>query len=290
MTIASVFLSGWEYNRLCSPDPFKPMVSALPAQVLWDGSAQFWLFEKIYCTKEAFETEIESHKQLEWTTGLIFSDLKRRGFLEPISIAERATSDPILKLLTEVRHADLRKRYSDASIMEMLRHGDEAQLEAIKSELLAPLFEHLKCVGNISPNSIKHWINGAENRHLGNSRSDEMVQLIAEPIIRQKEPWRIGTRLCNPPGTGLDKKIMHLQQETEKRIQTPLIPELLAGKLSLNDYLKELNLKDTEKVYKPVNEQLLKDYNCGIQRLERMRDIARTELWRSSARRMVAAP
>ena len=73
--INSVYLSGWEYNRLLQSEPWQPRNSALPGEVLWNGSAQFWLFENIYCTKEALDNENVAGQELNWATGKIFTEL-----------------------------------------------------------------------------------------------------------------------------------------------------------------------------------------------------------------------
>ena len=36
---SNIYLSGWEYNRLLSKDPTEPRISALPAEILWNGAA-----------------------------------------------------------------------------------------------------------------------------------------------------------------------------------------------------------------------------------------------------------
>src|SRR5689334_5038044 len=97
MAMSSIFLSGWEYNRLLDDNPLKPQSSGLPAEILWQGSSQFWLFEKVYCTKEALEGEDAGWEELSWSTGYIFRDLERRGFIEAVDISSRAAGDPVLK-------------------------------------------------------------------------------------------------------------------------------------------------------------------------------------------------
>lgn len=67
----SVYLSGWEYNRLLQDDPAQPRVSALPASILWNGSHQLWMFENVFCARESFENEVEATDMLGWVTGTI---------------------------------------------------------------------------------------------------------------------------------------------------------------------------------------------------------------------------
>src|SRR5262249_49885653 len=89
----SIFLSGWEYNRVLSENPFLPRNSGLPAEVLWNGAAPFWLFRKVYCTKEAFDIEKTCDERLQWATGWIFQKLKREGLIEPVDLAKMARED-----------------------------------------------------------------------------------------------------------------------------------------------------------------------------------------------------
>jgi hypothetical protein len=128
VAISSIFLSGWEYNRVLSDNPFAPRNSALPAQVLWNGGSQFWLFEKVYCTKEALEGDVSSYERFNWTTGYIFSDLVRRGVIETIDIAELANSDSLLKHKMTKVHGELRKQYSEEALMGLLARGESANL------------------------------------------------------------------------------------------------------------------------------------------------------------------
>ena len=68
----SIFLSGWEYNRLLYDDPLASRNSGIPAQVLWNGCAQFWLFEKVYVTEEAYSGDVAAEDELGWSSGYIF--------------------------------------------------------------------------------------------------------------------------------------------------------------------------------------------------------------------------
>ena len=73
--IKAIYLTGWEYNRILGDHPCTPRNSALPAEILWNGSAQLWLFEKVYVTKESVENERYGAEKLDWTTNRIFAEL-----------------------------------------------------------------------------------------------------------------------------------------------------------------------------------------------------------------------
>jgi len=62
----AIYLSGWEYNRLVGPDPTTSRQSCLPAEFLWNGAAQLWLFERVYCAKESLECEEQAAKRSTW--------------------------------------------------------------------------------------------------------------------------------------------------------------------------------------------------------------------------------
>src|SRR5580698_10860192 len=80
----SVFLSGWEYNRVLQPDPATPRNSALPASILWNGSHQLWMFETVFCTKESFENETRATDRLGWVDGTVLRDLAKEGILRTV--------------------------------------------------------------------------------------------------------------------------------------------------------------------------------------------------------------
>ncbi len=94
MALDSIFLSGWEYNRILSASPLAPMVSGLPAPILWSGGAHFWLFKNVYCTTESFDGDYAAYKDLGWSTGFIFADLKRRGFLKTVGVLKDQVQHP----------------------------------------------------------------------------------------------------------------------------------------------------------------------------------------------------
>jgi hypothetical protein len=277
VAISSLFLSGWEYNRVLFEDPFKAHSSGLPAQVLWNGSSQFWLFEKVYCTKEALDGDFAGYEALDWSTGRIFKDLERRGFLEAVDISERSTKDQLLKHDLAAAHAQLRELHSEDSILGLLEEGNDEKLELIKCDLLSPVFEHLNCVKNISPNSIRHWMDNTITEESKETDDGKLIKRLIDPIAKSIEPLRVGSPLCRPPGSGLPEEHLRRQREIEQTVQRPLIPLLLSGQLPNEEYLKAL--EPTADVYKSINGQLWNDYEQNIGRLERVRDAAKDHLW-----------
>ncbi|MFC1591216.1 hypothetical protein ACFL43_01700 [Thermodesulfobacteriota bacterium] len=271
----SMFLSGWEYNRVLNPDPFAPMVSGLPTQALWDGCAQFWMFEDVYCTTESLSGDLDASKALKWQSGYLFDDLRHRGFLKPINLKEYVSDKPALtKQILQV-HEQLRTLYDEESILQLLRNGSYHQLESIKLDLLAPILSRLDCVNNISPNSIRNWFDSSDNESQDSCSS--ALQMIVKPLLAEKAPLRAGISLCRKPGVGLHDHFMDAQKRVEREVEFPMIPHLISGKLPPEEYY--LKLSERENVYKPVSDQLGKDYRANIGNLERLRDLAKKHLW-----------
>jgi hypothetical protein len=274
----AIYLSGWEYNRLLAEDPVEYRQSALPAQALWDGAAQFWLFEKVYCLKESLDGETAAAADLGWTTGTIFNDLRRRGFLHTVDLPKLVAEDA--ELGSELRKAwsALRPAYgAPENLLALLQDARDDELEAIKLQLMSPILLRFNCLQNISPNSIRHWIqegvSGQENRHV-----EEGMRALIRPIAEERQLLRAHFILCRRPGTGVSQTLKKKQEEVEERIQKPMIPHLLAGILPQEEYHDAL--RGTASVYAPINEQLLTDYWRNVDRLERLRDIAKQEIWK----------
>jgi len=266
----SIYLSGWEYNRLRNDDPTAPTVSGLPAEALWNGAAQFWLFEKVYCTQESLDGDIAAAEELGWTTGRIFQDLKARGFLEAVSWRDVAAKSPLV--LDELReiHGEMRQHYSESALLELLQHGYADELESIKLRLMQPILRHLGCAQNISPNSIRQW-------YESDKREDMTKPSLGMMLHHSMMRARLGFKLCNTPGTGVSVSDRNRQRDVEETVQKPMIPALLAGILPQREYHHQL--QETADVYRPINEQLARDYREGIVRLERLRTLAKQYVW-----------
>jgi len=214
MASDSIFLSGWEYNRVLAPEPTTPCSSALPASVLWSGCAQFWLFKNVYCTVEAFNGDYANYENLGWTSGYIFGELKRRGFLKPVDLLALCQEDRKVRERLYARHALLRSAYNESTIRQLLDAGLDGELEHIKLKLLAPVFERLNCVHNVSPNSINSWIphRSANQQDCG---TDSPLSLLADGVARATDEFRAGAKLCRPPGTGLPVDVVKAQRAVE---------------------------------------------------------------------------
>jgi len=108
----SIYLSGWEYNRLLEEDPTEPRPSMLPGSALWNGGAQFWLFQNVYCTKESLDAEIRASEAVGFITGKIWQELHKREFLKTFDWKELIKEAPErYNSLIEI-HRDLREKYN----------------------------------------------------------------------------------------------------------------------------------------------------------------------------------
>jgi hypothetical protein len=278
MTRNAIYLSGWEYNRILNDDAIASKQSALPAEVFWNGSAQFWLFEHVYCTKESLEGEIAAAETLGWATGSVFQDLEKRGFLKVFDWKELKEKSPMQHQRLLDVHKALQSQYDEAAILNLLTLGKEAKIEEIKLTLLKPIFDYLKCVSNISPNSLRQWIAPDQQCGVPSSPTSEALRRIAEPLTAQMKPIRAGMKLCNTPGTGVPEEARLAQKRVEERVQRPMIPDLLSGRLSQQDYHEAL--VPTAEFYVPINKQILQDYWENIGKLESIRDLAKEHLWK----------
>lgn len=276
MSNNAIYLSGNEYNRILSPDPLEPRYSALPAEILWNGAAQFWLFEHVYCTKESLECEAAAADQLGWATGKIFLDLQRKGFLKSFDWSDLRSNTVVLEELGEV-HAALRLEVDQNNLLAMLRARQDGELEALKLRLLKPILKHCKCVQSISINSISHWSPEIATRVKADSAMTSALNELVDQVGKA-QPGYFAFELCRPPGTGISQDQVTPQLDVERRIQAPMIPDLFAGRLTQADYFTPL--KPSASVYAPINEQLWRDYREHIEVLERLRDIAKENLWR----------
>ena len=273
MTVNSIFISGWEYNRLLYDDPITPRNSGIPAEVLWNGCAQFWLFENIYVTKEAYDGDYAAFPVLGWTTGEIFRKLVLSGLLKTVDIKQEAEKNAPLKTALLHAHQDLRNRFSPEYVEGLIRARTEDDLEIIKLKLLDPLLNHLNCVRNVSPSSLRAWKPDA-----GISRPSNIQNPILGALASRVKPWRIGASLCNRPGTGVDKNDVARQREIELTAQSPIISDLLMSRLSHEDYMYELEPK--KDVYGPISRQLKADFLSEFDRLRYLRDQAAKYLWK----------
>jgi hypothetical protein len=277
-SLNSIYLSGWEYNRVLQDDPTAARNSALPAEVLWNGSAQFWLFEKVYCTKEALENERAGGERLGWVSGRIFSELAEGPdrVIEPLDW--RTLPDVTKAALKSVRDKIVQDPKTD--VRAWIRDGNVAMLETAKAQLLAPILQDKECLLGVSPNSLKNWQLPSTSLALGDQiRLRRFYSEIAAPLDR----WNQGLRLCNRPGTGIPVSAREQEAIVRRTVEAPMIPDLLAGDNEFSGprgfepYLTKL--EPYQDAYRPSDERLGEDWRQTKERLKRLRGVAEKHLW-----------
>ncbi len=278
MAKESIFLSGWEYNRLLADEPSAPRQSGLPGAALWNGSAQFWLFKKVYCTKESLDGEITASESIGYAQGKIFDNLRQEGFLDPISWSSLKESAPGTYKAICSAQEKLKVEYPEKTLRDLVQTGKTRQLDEIKFQLLAPVLQHLRCIQNVSPNSVQHWLRSESTPKQPQNSIEKAIEILIQPVTGN-ESSKLGLTLCHSPGThSVTMQQMLAQREVEQTIQKRQIAELYMGDLSARDYLQ--SLEPHAHIYRPINEQLITDWNANREKLYRLRDLAEKHIWK----------
>lgn len=261
-----------EYNRLLQIDPLIPRNSALPAEALWNGAAQFWLFERVYCTKEALDNEYCATNELGWATGKIYKELQSREILVPIDW--KKDIDEATASILRYRHTELRAKETEQHIRSLIHSGDVIALEAIKLRLIEPITTKLRCFQTISPNSLKTWVAPKQTMESRKEIVHKFVSSLAAPL---------GLHICDPPGTGVSHKDKERQDNIQKTVEAPMIPDLLSGEgrfggeKGYEPYIRELAKHIDD--YKAINTQLTFNWEENKHKLYKLRTIAKEHLW-----------
>jgi hypothetical protein len=247
----------------------------LPAAVFWNGAHQFWLFDKVYVTKESLDNEYAAYERLGWASGKILRDLEAEGVVEAVDWQQLPVE---VGRQLNARHAWLRESYSEQLIRDLISARDGAALETFKENLIEPVMRHYRCVGSGQPNSVGNW----QPDDLKRQAVDTAVE-VQRHMTHLAEPLLPGFPLCQPPGTGLRPEAMHKQAQVQENIEKPLISDLLAGDGDFRGpegYLAYFNaLTSSRSVYEPVNKQLTRNWEDQRRNLDEIRKIAKRKLW-----------
>jgi len=247
----------------------------LPAAVFWNGAHQFWLFEKVYVTKESLDNEYAAYERLGWASGKILRDLEAEGVVEAVDWQQLPAQ---VGRQLNARHARLRESYSEQLIRDLISARDGAALETFKERLIEPVMRHYHCVGSGQPNSIGNWQPDDVKRRVADTAVDVQRHMahLAEPLLP-------GFPLCQPPGTGLHPEAMRKQAQVQENIERPLISDLLAGDGDFQGpegYLAYFDaLISSRSAYEPVNKQLTSNWADQRGNLDEIRKIAKRKLW-----------
>jgi hypothetical protein len=153
----ATFETGWEYNRMIGDDPLMSRNSALPADLLRKGGAQFFLFKHVYCTKESLTFEKEAAERLGWASSSIFDEFEREGLIQAIDLQDLpfTVKNRIKHEYDDLRNEGLHGDVIRSYLTDKDKRGVE--LELVKLRLLKPVMEHLKCIPSVSPSSLENW-------------------------------------------------------------------------------------------------------------------------------------
>lgn len=266
---SSVYLSGWEYNRLLQADPTAPRISALPASILWNGSHQLWMFENIYCARESFENEIEATDRLGWVNGTVLRDLYDEGILKTV---DWKTLPIELKDRLRRTRMEALERLPEARIRAAITSGEAPTLELAKILILEPILDHFGCFESGAPNSISNW---------SSSRTVPPDSLQAPSTLTHL--LTSGLQVCRPPGTGISEEAKRRQRHVQEAVESPMIPHLLAGEGEFQGargfvpYFRKLERH--RDAYEATNSQLASDWHRNKQQLFALREAAERYLW-----------
>jgi hypothetical protein len=267
---SNVFLSGWEYNRLLQKDVLAPMQSALPGRVLWEGAMPFWLFDKVFCTKESLDNEVLAYEKLGWATGRIFAELAEWEWLVPVNWEDWAKANPIPAGNLRDEHTNLVNQYGNR-VRQLVDDGHLEELDKMKAKLLQPILDEHKCFLDISPNSLERWLS------LGDAMSKSAVGDIGETIAEPLSTPNNTLTLCEKPGKGLPHHVFATQLAVEEEHEKSMIPRLFAGDLTKEEYYRKL--ANYSQVYQPINKKMEREWNTNKTHLKELRDHARETIW-----------
>ena len=212
---------------------------------------------------------------LGWATGTIVRDLVAEGIIESVNWAGLPHSVGESLRRNQQR---LRQECPDHVVRELIARRDSARLEIIKNQLLQPVLRHHAATALGAPNSLTNWAGTAP---LAEAPFCRRARSLASSRSWQRLCCRVS--LVRPPGTGLSADIVHRQKEVQDGIEAPLITQLTAGDGRFSGpqgFLPYFEaLMPHADAYRPINEQILRDWVARRDRLYRLRDVAEVHLW-----------
>ena len=274
-----IFIPGWEFNRILADDPTEERQSALPGDLLWNGSAPLWLFENVYCSAASLKGEQAALNDLGWASGYAFDDLasEKRGILRPFDWKALEDSEEILEKVKNI-HKQLSSEHDEVGLRSIIESGKPIEIEAINQMLIEPILDHLNCVGNVSPSTTRKWFEET-NKDRKVDYVSEAIKLIVDPLHSGKiNDLRADYTLCEPPSRSISQAELKAQESEERNVQKPLISDLMIGTLEQGEY-HALIKKGNISAYLPLNRSIKDFYDKNIENLMRLRDLAAKYIW-----------
>ena len=261
-------------------DPSMPRNSALPAEILWNGSSQLWLFEKIYCTKESLDNERACGEHLGWATGKIFTELASRGILEPIDWQK---VDENTQSLLRQKHKQILnendKEKTRLQIREWINNRNIQKLEEVKTDLIKPILYSKNSILGVSPNSLKNWPQKASlSFNKKEYATRRFIKALENPI---KE--KLGVRILNSPGTFLSETEKRKQAAVMQNVEKKYINSLMSGDDEFSGDEGYLNYVEKliphKNAYAPTDKIMINEWESRRDIILRIRDAAEKHLW-----------
>jgi hypothetical protein len=288
--INGIYIPGWEFNRVLSDEPWEARNSALPGALLWAGAGVFWMFEKVYCTKEAYENEACAAEELEWATSSAFCELADRRppggdgpIIEPVDWATGLDQNAMRDLKRV--HVSLKSHYPGRRVRELIDAGKDRELELINYAILEPIAVAKQSLVAAKMSGLCHWIAPSPSGEAVLPRSMpveamEFLSRLSRPIEEYRRPN--GIRLMNPPWEW-NPEAADRQRIVEEELQAPWIKALMAGEDEFvgaegyRPYFRKI--RPGIPVYKEIDEPLHDCWKHSKQTLFRLREVASRFLW-----------
>jgi hypothetical protein len=277
----SIFITGWEYNRLLNRNAFTASQSALPGSAIWDGGAHFWLYKHVWCTEESFQGERESTEAIGHVQGEIYGWLLQKGFLKTYQWSKLEDDAPALFNRVVRVHKELRRTLGTKAaavqkLSRMIREGKEHDLETLKIRLMEPILDHLRCAYFATPASIHHWM----QKPLPTRRKEDAgkaLRALSAPL-QTESVHKLGVSLCRRPSEVATMAEYCEQKRIEQEVEKELVPDLLLNRISIKEY-NAVRLPHRE-VYDAISDKMRAHWFANRDRILRLRDLAEQHLWK----------
>jgi hypothetical protein len=269
--IDSLYLSGWEYNRLLADDPLAPRNSAIPSSILWSGAHQLWMFKDVYVTREAWDNELYATEELGWIMGDVLSFLQDEKI---VTIVDWSEFDIDLRKKLKEAHRKIARDAKEA-VPKAIREGASGELEAFKNLLLEPVLDRYKCVASSAPTSLETWVS-ARRDPPSQSAVSRLLHTIAEPLLP-------GVQMFGPPPSLASDAERAGELRVQAEVEKPMITDLIAGEGEFSGpqgFVPYVDaLKRDRSAYEAVNQKMRAGWLARRDEILGLREAASDHLW-----------